>query len=253
MKTILLQTLRRRPAHHRRAFTLIELLTVIAIIGILAAIMLPTVGKVRESARNAQCRSNLRQLGVATHLYIADNRKFPSGDSPMWTLELSPWLNPLAQTTFAKQAGCQIDECPSRGLKLDGSVNRSYSANPLVLVLGPESTEWDPDRAVTPDQIMRPTEIIMFAEGMQRPADASNWKACAANRLTELNKTAYRSATAATADDYLPPSEDFEPNAGSFDYFRFRHNGKLNAVMVDGSVRPFEKDKVKQRNVVINY
>ncbi|MDR1280128.1 MAG: prepilin-type N-terminal cleavage/methylation domain-containing protein, partial [Opitutaceae bacterium] len=42
------------------AFTLVELLAVLAIIGILSAIIIPTVSKVRESARNAQCISNLR-------------------------------------------------------------------------------------------------------------------------------------------------------------------------------------------------
>ncbi|RRJ94854.1 DUF1559 domain-containing protein [Opitutaceae bacterium TAV4] len=54
------------------AFTLIELLTVIAIIGILAAIIIPTVGKVRDSARAAQCLSNLRQMGLAARLYAED-------------------------------------------------------------------------------------------------------------------------------------------------------------------------------------
>ena len=48
-----------------RAFTLIELLTVIAIIGILAAILIPTVGAVRVQAKQATCVSNLRQVGVA--------------------------------------------------------------------------------------------------------------------------------------------------------------------------------------------
>lgn len=56
------------------AFTLIELLTVIAIIGILAAILVPTVGKVRESARNSQSLSNLRQFGVANQLYAQENK-----------------------------------------------------------------------------------------------------------------------------------------------------------------------------------
>ncbi len=55
-------------------FTLIELLTVIAIIGILAAIIVPTVGKVRKTARNAQCVSNLRQWSHAVQLYANDNK-----------------------------------------------------------------------------------------------------------------------------------------------------------------------------------
>ncbi|RRJ98966.1 prepilin-type N-terminal cleavage/methylation domain-containing protein [Opitutaceae bacterium TAV4] len=57
-----------------RAFTLIELLTVIAIIGILAAIIIPTVATVRRTARNAQCISNLRQVAQAGQLWITENR-----------------------------------------------------------------------------------------------------------------------------------------------------------------------------------
>src|ERR1700709_884998 len=54
-------------------FTLIELLTVIAIIGILAALIFPTVGKVRETAQRTVDANNLRELVKAASIYAADN------------------------------------------------------------------------------------------------------------------------------------------------------------------------------------
>lgn len=64
---------------NRGGFTLIELLTVIAIIGILAAILIPVVGRMRDSARASQCVSNMRQMGVGIALYAEDH----GGRGPM--------------------------------------------------------------------------------------------------------------------------------------------------------------------------
>ena len=63
----------KRSAFHLSAFTLIELLVVISIIAILAAMLMPAIGMVRESARGSSCRSNLHQLALSMVAYSTDN------------------------------------------------------------------------------------------------------------------------------------------------------------------------------------
>jgi prepilin-type N-terminal cleavage/methylation domain-containing protein/prepilin-type processing-associated H-X9-DG protein len=95
-----------------RAFTLIELLTVIAVVGVLAGILVPVVGAVRDRARATQCLSNMRQIGAASLLYLADNQgrlpsnghdRNPDGTSRSWRDTLETYLGP----NF-------LGRCPSR-------------------------------------------------------------------------------------------------------------------------------------------
>jgi type II secretory pathway pseudopilin PulG len=91
------------------AFTLVELLAVIAIIGLLLAVLVPAVQTAREAARRATCSNNLAQLGKATAAYEAANGHFPPGSignaAYSWVVAMLPQLE--QQPTYDKLRGIQ--------------------------------------------------------------------------------------------------------------------------------------------------
>lgn len=78
----------------RRAFTLIEILVVIAIIGILSAILFPVLSRARENGRKTACLSNMKQLGMAFQQYAQDSRgKYPlAANYQAWTPGNAHWV-----------------------------------------------------------------------------------------------------------------------------------------------------------------
>ncbi len=111
----------------RSAFTLAELLVVIAVIGILIALLLPAVQSARAAARRSQCASNMRQIGLAIHQYANDHRgRFPllAHDNPLeksWLQTLDPYLEDMDQVRL----------CPEDHERIELASNRitSYAMN----------------------------------------------------------------------------------------------------------------------------
>ena len=215
------------------AFTLIELLVVIAIIAILAAMLLPALARAKAEAQRAECVSNVRQLGIATQLYWADNHEnsFPlwfktdaTGKTWWWGwLQSAPGVSD-GQRAFDLSNGALFPYLHGNDVRLCPLLNTA--ADPLFLPKGTNTIfSYGCNRyvfaapAATPantSRLVRPTETMLFADA----ASVDNFL-----QTQTLLKEWY----------YLDLQTNYV-SANNYPNAHFRHGGKANVTFADGHV-----------------
>ncbi|AHF90282.1 N-terminal cleavage protein [Opitutaceae bacterium TAV5] len=207
-----------------RAFTLIELLTVIAIIGILAAIIIPVTGRVRDSARTAQCVSNIRQITQGCLLYAEDNKGMlpptlgtPKSDgstsTSAWWWEIYP----------AYITGSGVFRCPADNTTQSSSYKATFTRNGKTLANGTVSYGSPGENAFKPlgkslTRLSVPSRTVMFIDYMFNDRRLSEtWNADKPHWITD------NLAVRSPANNEHPAF----PHAG---------NSKANMAFVDGHV-----------------
>ncbi len=156
----------------RPAFTLIELLTVIAIIAILGAILIPVTSRIRHSSNRAQCIGNLRQLAAGVLLYANDhNGELPRSNHSAYAHRQRSWLSTIQPYLGGPEGlkGKPLDQAIERYCRCPGEEGRkrgsSYGLN-VHFELSPEVDDYEGAPTVWRRtlQIPAPSHTILLAE-----------------------------------------------------------------------------------------
>jgi prepilin-type N-terminal cleavage/methylation domain-containing protein/prepilin-type processing-associated H-X9-DG protein len=149
------------------AFTFIELLVVIAIIAILAAILFPVFGRVRENARRTSCQSNLKQLALGIFQYTGDyDERYPIRDgAPTSTGSTGRW----PRDVFPYVKSIQVFQCPSKRTNPDkGNIElETFSQYGMPYASGNNNTEVLSRLGYPTVLVQEPTRSFLLTETKQ--------------------------------------------------------------------------------------
>ena len=223
----------------RDGFTLVELLVVIAIIGILAALLFSGVSRAKGKAQRIQCVSNVRQLGQAMQLFIADSHVYPLMiNSVYWkgkyTEHFSSWnavLENQLSTHFPRKDWIEpkgVWECPAAKRPSDYPPDTTYTE------YGYNAYGLNPPRDADPLGLGGHIKPV----GTASSAPPVNESEIAAPSEMMAVGDGFKGGNGAVVDGFglLWRTQDTQDNLGSTRRSFLRHQGKANVVFCDGHV-----------------